>query len=184
MDNRRLDLWTWCSWLLFGWCIFHFIVQLIFEIHACCYARQDYERTLNTSLTTLQRLDNLCLLGFEDADYYPEKNPDPRLRRERVPVRGFLREIRNILHLLLPPFIPGWSMETGPTGHLSLCHLDCGHYPCSGRYFLWWLLNKSLDNEEFNEILISFVLLAFCFIRLFSETKNTPFLWCSYLKLV
>ena len=44
MDNRRLDLWTWCSWLLFGWCIFHFIVQLIFEIHACCYARQDYER--------------------------------------------------------------------------------------------------------------------------------------------
>ena len=44
MDNRRLDLWNWCSWLLFGWCIFHFIVQLIFEIHACCYARQDYER--------------------------------------------------------------------------------------------------------------------------------------------
>jgi hypothetical protein len=43
MDNRRLDLWTWCSWLLFGWCIFHFIVQLIFEIHACCYARQEYE---------------------------------------------------------------------------------------------------------------------------------------------
>lgn len=44
MDNRRLDLWTWCSWLLFGWCIFHFIVQLIFEIHACCYARQEYDR--------------------------------------------------------------------------------------------------------------------------------------------
>ncbi|CAF1094588.1 unnamed protein product [Adineta steineri] len=66
MDNRRLDLWTWCSWLLFGWCIFHFIVQLIFEIHACCYARQEYER-------------------FEDGDYYPEKNPDSRLRRERVP---------------------------------------------------------------------------------------------------
>jgi len=70
MDNRRLDLWTWCSWLLFGWCIFHFIVQLIFEIHACCYARQDYER-------------------FEDADYYPEKNPDHRIKRERVPV-GYL----------------------------------------------------------------------------------------------
>jgi hypothetical protein len=49
MDNRRLDLWTWCSWLLFGWCIFHFIVQLIFEIHACCYARQDYERELEIS---------------------------------------------------------------------------------------------------------------------------------------
>ncbi len=47
MDNARLDLWTWCSWLLFGWCIFHFIVQLIFEIHACCYARQDYERELD-----------------------------------------------------------------------------------------------------------------------------------------
>lgn len=44
MDNRRLDLWTWCSWLLFGWCIFHFIIQLIFEIHACCCAKQDYER--------------------------------------------------------------------------------------------------------------------------------------------
>ncbi|CAF1353048.1 unnamed protein product [Rotaria sp. Silwood1] len=66
MDNRRLDLWTWCSWLLFGWCIFHFIVQLIFEIHACCYAREDYER-------------------FEDADYYPEKNLDRRIRRERIP---------------------------------------------------------------------------------------------------
>jgi hypothetical protein len=66
MDNRRLDLWTWCSWLLFGWCIFHFIVQLIFEIHACCYARQEYER-------------------FEDGDYYPEKNVDHRVRRERVP---------------------------------------------------------------------------------------------------
>ncbi|CAF3371041.1 unnamed protein product [Rotaria socialis] len=66
MDNRRLDLWTWCSWLLFGWCIFHFIVQLIFEIHACCHARQDYER-------------------FEDPDYYPEKNHDHRIRRERVP---------------------------------------------------------------------------------------------------
>ncbi|UJR14214.1 hypothetical protein I4U23_001207 [Adineta vaga] len=66
MDNRRLDLWTWCSWLLFGWCIFHFIVQLIFEIHACCCARQDYER-------------------FEDADYYPEKHPDQRARQERVP---------------------------------------------------------------------------------------------------
>lgn len=66
MDNRRLDLWNWCSWLLFGWCIFHFIVQLIFEIHACCYARQDYER-------------------FEDGEYYPEKHPDHRLRREPVP---------------------------------------------------------------------------------------------------
>ncbi|CAF1083425.1 unnamed protein product [Adineta steineri] len=66
MDNRRLDLWTWCSWLLFGWCIFHFIVQLIFEIHACCCGRQDYER-------------------FEDADYYSEKHPDHRARRERVP---------------------------------------------------------------------------------------------------
>ena len=44
MDNRRLDLWTWCSWLLFGWCIFHTIVQLIFEIHACCNAREEYER--------------------------------------------------------------------------------------------------------------------------------------------
>ena len=48
MDNRRLDLWTWCSWLLFGWCIFHFIVQLIFEIHACCYARQEYERKIDS----------------------------------------------------------------------------------------------------------------------------------------
>ncbi|CAF0914470.1 unnamed protein product [Adineta ricciae] len=66
MDNRRLDLWTWCSWLLFGWCIFHFIVQLIFEIHACCYARQEYER-------------------FEDGEYYSEKNPDQRIRRERAP---------------------------------------------------------------------------------------------------
>lgn len=66
MDNARLDLWSWCSWLLFGWCIFHFIVQLIFEIHACCYGRQDYER-------------------FEDASYYQEKHPDQRVRRERVP---------------------------------------------------------------------------------------------------
>jgi hypothetical protein len=36
MDNRRLDLLTWCSWLLFGWCIFHFNFQLIFEINSFC----------------------------------------------------------------------------------------------------------------------------------------------------
>lgn len=84
MDNRRLDLWTWCSWLLFGWCIFHFIVQLIFEIHACCYARQDYERK-NDGIE--EKNHEMSILGFEDTDYYPEKHPDQRLRRERIPVR-------------------------------------------------------------------------------------------------
>lgn len=29
----------------------------------------------------------IALLGFEDGEYYPEKHPDHRLRRERVPVR-------------------------------------------------------------------------------------------------
>lgn len=47
MDIPRLDLWTWCSWLLFAWCIFHFIVQLIFEIAACCRAREEYHRLEN-----------------------------------------------------------------------------------------------------------------------------------------
>lgn len=27
------------------------------------------------------------ILGFEDAEYYPEKYPDQRLRPERIPVR-------------------------------------------------------------------------------------------------
>jgi len=86
MDNRRLDLWTWCSWLLFGWCIFHFIIQLIFEIHACCCARQDYERKF-----ILKIYKYICgSLGFEDADYYPEKHPDHRVRQERVPVGYFV----------------------------------------------------------------------------------------------
>ncbi len=84
---RRLDLWTWCSWLLFGWCIFHFIVQLIFEIHACCYARQDYERQFDRPSEVLN-VFCLGILGFEDADY-PEKNPDQRARRERIPVGRF-----------------------------------------------------------------------------------------------
>ncbi|CAF4729236.1 unnamed protein product [Rotaria sp. Silwood1] len=66
MDNRRLDLWTWCSWLLFGWCIFHFIVQLIFEIHACCYVRREYEHV-------------------EQGDPYLEKKAGQHLRREHVP---------------------------------------------------------------------------------------------------
>ncbi|CAF2996447.1 unnamed protein product [Rotaria sp. Silwood2] len=65
MDNHRLDLWTWCSWLLFGWCIFHFIIQLIFEIHACCYARQEYEPV--------------------EGDHYPQKISGQRVRHERVP---------------------------------------------------------------------------------------------------
>lgn len=26
------------------------------------------------------------ILGFEEANYYPEKSPDGRVRRERVPV--------------------------------------------------------------------------------------------------
>jgi hypothetical protein len=60
MDNRRLDLWTWCSWVLFGWCIFHFIVQLIFEIHACCNARQEYEREF-----ILFRILNVIFFEFE-----------------------------------------------------------------------------------------------------------------------
>lgn len=47
MDIPRLDLWTWCSWVLFAWCIFHFIVQLIFEIAACCRAREEYQRLEN-----------------------------------------------------------------------------------------------------------------------------------------
>lgn len=85
MDNRRLDLWNWCSWLLFGWCIFHFIVQLIFEIHACCYARQDYER--KREMRSNSEVLNGDILGFEDAEYYPEKYPDQRLRPERIPVR-------------------------------------------------------------------------------------------------
>lgn len=29
----------------------------------------------------------MSILGFEDTDYYPEKHPDQRLRRERIPVR-------------------------------------------------------------------------------------------------
>ncbi|CAF0897527.1 unnamed protein product [Rotaria sordida] len=70
MDNRRLDLWTWCSWLLFGWCIFHFIVQLIFEIHACCYARREYGH-------------------IDEGDHYREKHPGHRIRRERVPGEGW-----------------------------------------------------------------------------------------------
>lgn len=67
MDNRRLDLWTWCSWLLFGWCIFHTVVQLIFEIHACCNAREEYERV-------------------EDGKYNAEAEADRRQRRERASV--------------------------------------------------------------------------------------------------
>ncbi|CAF3555241.1 unnamed protein product [Rotaria socialis] len=66
MDNRRLDLWTWCSWLLFAWCIFHFIVQLIFEIHACCHARQEYDR-------------------LQGVEHYSEKNVELRIRKERIP---------------------------------------------------------------------------------------------------
>jgi len=87
MDNARLDLWSWCSWLLFGWCIFHFIIQLIFEIHACCYARQNYER--KNSRNTKFCLTNFVLfLAVDEADYYPEKHPDQRLKRERVPVNN------------------------------------------------------------------------------------------------
>lgn len=57
MDIPRLDLWAWCSWLLFAWCIFHFIVQLIFEIAACCRAREEYQR-------------------FENGEVYIEKHPN------------------------------------------------------------------------------------------------------------
>ena len=139
MDNRRLDLWTWCSWLLFGWCIFHFIVQLIFEIHACCYARQDYERESPTP-----RFEPTFepRLGFEDADYYPEKNPDPRVRRERVPVRHAWRTFSR----LGSPLVLGRSMETSPTEHLRLRYVDRGHRSRSRYHFLSRLLSKS-ENE-------------------------------------
>ncbi|CAF0784716.1 unnamed protein product [Didymodactylos carnosus] len=58
MDNRRLDLWNWCSWLLLAWCIFHMIVEIILEIHYCCTIKKNYER-------------------MDELEYHPDKQ-DPR----------------------------------------------------------------------------------------------------------
>jgi hypothetical protein len=47
------------------------------------------DKIMNVSCSLFFCITNdgyLHILGFEDADYYPEKNPDHRVRRERVPV--------------------------------------------------------------------------------------------------
>ena len=59
---------------------------MIFEIHACCYARQEYNRKGN-STNEVGECRNCVVVGFEDRDYYPEKNADGRVRRESVPVK-------------------------------------------------------------------------------------------------
>lgn len=37
--------------------------------------------------------DNFVFLGFEEREYYPDKNANRRVRRERVPVRNNLSTI-------------------------------------------------------------------------------------------
>ena len=53
------------------------------------------DKIMNVSLDFSNNKEYIfgIFLGFEDADYYPEKNPDHRLRRERIPVRDFFKEI-------------------------------------------------------------------------------------------
>ncbi len=47
------------------------------------------DKIMNVSSRYYKIYFSVEISGFEDVDYYPEKNPDQRLRRERVPV-GYL----------------------------------------------------------------------------------------------
>lgn len=107
-------------------------------------------------------------------DYYPEKHPDQRLRRERVPVKisccCFFSFWNN------QSFIIGWIMETNSLRHLFVRDINCGHYSDYRYYSLSRLLNEQILNE-LNSFLL-YVLYAFnhlsiSFLFISSNKKNT-----------
>ena len=90
MDLNKSDLPNWCAWLLFGWVIFHIVVEIILEVHYCCtfYQLQGSKSNVRvhylepSTPTFIHRLTRLDFSEYNEVD----KNKIP-IKKKNPPVR-------------------------------------------------------------------------------------------------